>query len=208
MFTMVTQRTPMDLFAADLDPVMLRDVPAAALPFIRKSTRYPPDERYESATEMLAAVEQAPASSPESPAPEGVTGADATQPEEATPEPVEVTAAPAAPGSGLRLVASPPPSGSVGDPLRFSARIPAGTIPEHRGYSVRMSTRAVGRSYRAIRMKPEGKVWRASVTVSPEMSEGQEWCMSAQPDPGALSEHPKLTAVACNAPRRVTIRAR
>jgi hypothetical protein len=71
-----------------------------------------------------------------------------------------------------------------------------------------MSVRSVGGGYRALEMKREGKVWHASITVTPEMAGGLEWCMFAKPDPGALPQHPKLTAVACNAPRRVTIRAR
>jgi hypothetical protein len=128
--------------------------------------------------------------------------------EQPPPEVEEASATPAAPGADLQLLASPPREGSVGDRLRFSARIPVATIREHRAYTVRMSSRAVGGGYRSIEMKREGKVWHASITVTPEMSEGLEWCMFAKPDPGALPEHPKLTAVACNAPRRVTIRAR
>jgi serine/threonine-protein kinase len=378
MFAMVTQRTPMDLFAADLDPVMLRDVPPVVLPIIRKATRYQPDERYENSTEMLAAVElllaQAPtrpqkirtpppvprssvpgkarplppaeatylpdrvegmvsagtlrptatapkpapiltppkaplkdaridsgtllpadevgpaAADPErthrarmlmglmailvmlaigavgrwvtrsspppavpgvaeqaapppliAPAeprsPEGLIEVQPPPPEveepppevekapeveeappeveeappeveEAPPEVEEAAAAPTTPGAGLRLLASPPGKGSIGDRLRFSARIPAADIREHRAYSVRMSVRSVGGGYRALEMKREGKVWHASITVTPEMAGGLEWCMFAKPDPGALPQHPKLTAVACNAPRRVTIRAR
>jgi len=69
LFAMVTKRTPMDLFASDLDPVMLRDVPDTVLPLIRMSTRYQPDERYVDAQAMLTAVDDALASAPTASAP-------------------------------------------------------------------------------------------------------------------------------------------
>lgn len=56
LFAMVTHRTPMDLFAADLDPVMLQDVSDPLRPLIRRSTRYQRQERYVDAREMLQAV--------------------------------------------------------------------------------------------------------------------------------------------------------
>jgi serine/threonine protein kinase len=56
LFSMATRKTPMDLFAADLDPEMLSAVPEPLLSLIRKSTRYNREERYPSAKAMLEAV--------------------------------------------------------------------------------------------------------------------------------------------------------
>ncbi|MGB0640020.1 MAG: hypothetical protein ACPGTU_11840, partial [Myxococcota bacterium] len=56
LFSMATRKTPMDLFAADLDPEMLNAVPDPLLSLIRKSTRYNREERYPSAQAMLDAV--------------------------------------------------------------------------------------------------------------------------------------------------------
>lgn len=57
MFAMVTGQTPMDLFAADLDPQMLSSVPEDVLPIIRRATRYNREERYPDAQAMLDAIE-------------------------------------------------------------------------------------------------------------------------------------------------------
>jgi hypothetical protein len=57
MFAMVTGQTPMDLFAADLDPQMLSSVPEDVLPIIRRATRYNREERYADAPAMLEAIE-------------------------------------------------------------------------------------------------------------------------------------------------------
>lgn len=57
MFAMVTGQTPMDLFAADLDPQMLSSVPEDVLPIIRRATRYNREERYADAQAMLEAIE-------------------------------------------------------------------------------------------------------------------------------------------------------
>jgi len=59
LFAMATGQTPMDLFAADLDPEMLRNVPEALVPLIRRSTRYQREERYPHATTMLEEVQAA-----------------------------------------------------------------------------------------------------------------------------------------------------
>jgi serine/threonine protein kinase len=56
LFSMATRKTPMDLFAADLDPEMLNAVPEPLLTLIRKSTRYNREERYPNAQAMLDAV--------------------------------------------------------------------------------------------------------------------------------------------------------
>ena len=54
-------------------------------------------------------------------------------------------------------------------------------------------------------MRREGKVWRAAIQVNEDMTTGLEWCMFAKPDPDKLPDHPKLTSVACNSPRRVRV---
>jgi len=58
MFAMVTGQTPMDLFAADLDPQMLSSVPEDVLPIIRRATRYNREERYPDAQAMLEAIDE------------------------------------------------------------------------------------------------------------------------------------------------------
>lgn len=58
LFAMATGQTPMDLFAADLDPEMLNKVPGQLVPIIRKSTRYNREERFPDARAMLEAVEE------------------------------------------------------------------------------------------------------------------------------------------------------
>ena len=56
LFAMATGQTPMDLFAADLDPEMLVRVPEPLLPIIRKATQYQREQRYPSASVMLEEV--------------------------------------------------------------------------------------------------------------------------------------------------------
>ena len=56
LFAMATGQTPMDLFAADLDPEMLVRVPDPLLPIIRKATQYQREQRYPTAKAMLDAV--------------------------------------------------------------------------------------------------------------------------------------------------------
>jgi len=58
LFAMATGQTPMDLFAADLDPEMLINVPNALLPLIRNSTLYQREKRYPDALSMLAEVQR------------------------------------------------------------------------------------------------------------------------------------------------------
>ena len=57
LFAMATGQTPMDLFAADLDPAMLNKVPDPLVPIIRKATRYNREERYPDARSLLIALE-------------------------------------------------------------------------------------------------------------------------------------------------------
>ena len=57
LFAMATGQTPMDLFAADLDPEMLNKVPSQLVPIIRKATRYNREERFPDARAMLEAIE-------------------------------------------------------------------------------------------------------------------------------------------------------
>jgi eukaryotic-like serine/threonine-protein kinase len=57
LFAMCTGQTPMDLFAADLDPEMLKGVPEVLVPIIRRATRYQREERYPHAMAMLEDVQ-------------------------------------------------------------------------------------------------------------------------------------------------------
>ena len=57
LFAMATGQTPMDLFAADLDPDMLAKVPDPLIPLIRQATRYNREERFTTARAMLNAIE-------------------------------------------------------------------------------------------------------------------------------------------------------
>ncbi|RME21762.1 MAG: serine/threonine protein kinase, partial [Deltaproteobacteria bacterium] len=50
-------REPPDLFAADLDPGLLADLPPPLAEVIRVATRYRPDDRYPDAREMAAALD-------------------------------------------------------------------------------------------------------------------------------------------------------
>ena len=59
LFAMATGQTPMDLFAADLDPEMLDAVPASLMPIIRNATFYQREKRYTDATAMLDDVRKA-----------------------------------------------------------------------------------------------------------------------------------------------------
>jgi serine/threonine-protein kinase len=52
MYTMVTNREPVDLFAADMDEELLEGVDPHIAQVIIRSTRYKPEERYQSAEDM------------------------------------------------------------------------------------------------------------------------------------------------------------
>ncbi|MEC9391528.1 MAG: protein kinase [Myxococcota bacterium] len=58
LFAMATGQTPMDLFAADLDPAMMAKVPEPLVPVIRKATRYNREDRYPDARSLLMALEE------------------------------------------------------------------------------------------------------------------------------------------------------
>jgi serine/threonine-protein kinase len=53
---LVTDRTPSDLFAADLDSGILSDVPSVLHAFIKKATRYRREDRFADVDEMLQAA--------------------------------------------------------------------------------------------------------------------------------------------------------
>ncbi len=57
LFTLLTGRIEMDLFAAAQDPALFDSLPPAILPLIRKTVAYHRDERYQSMTELAAALE-------------------------------------------------------------------------------------------------------------------------------------------------------
>jgi eukaryotic-like serine/threonine-protein kinase len=58
LYSLLTNLTPMDLFAADMDPRMLAEFDPAVADLIRASTRYRRDDRFASSEQMLAAVLQ------------------------------------------------------------------------------------------------------------------------------------------------------
>ena len=57
LYAMVTGLTPPDLFAADIDPAMYKDVPPPVREIIKSATRYWAWERYSSADDMASDVE-------------------------------------------------------------------------------------------------------------------------------------------------------
>lgn len=62
LFAILTATTPKDLFAIDLDPALISDIPGPLAPIIQKATRYHREDRYRSAAEMAEALRGAVAS--------------------------------------------------------------------------------------------------------------------------------------------------
>ncbi len=56
LFSLVTNRVPNDLFAADQDPAILDGVPEALVPVVRRATEYKREARFGSAAELIAAL--------------------------------------------------------------------------------------------------------------------------------------------------------
>ncbi len=56
LYSLITDRTPMDLFAADQDASMLEGVPEALVPVLIRATEYKKERRYGSAQEFAAAL--------------------------------------------------------------------------------------------------------------------------------------------------------
>lgn len=56
LYSLLTDKTPMDLFAADRDATMLDGVPEALVPILVQATEYQKDRRYGSASELAAAL--------------------------------------------------------------------------------------------------------------------------------------------------------
>jgi serine/threonine protein kinase len=71
LFALTTGRAPVNLFAHDRDPSILKGVPQALLPVVARATNYHPAYRYASADEMRAALEAAAATLPSEAAPGG-----------------------------------------------------------------------------------------------------------------------------------------
>jgi len=56
LYSVLTDRTPVDLFAADMDPKMMQGIGPEVAEVIKNSTRYDRTERYGSVDEMVAAL--------------------------------------------------------------------------------------------------------------------------------------------------------
>ena len=56
LYTLITLKEPHDIFAQELQPELLAGVDEELATFIRHATRYKPEERYQSARDMLAAL--------------------------------------------------------------------------------------------------------------------------------------------------------
>ncbi|HMV69530.1 MAG TPA: serine/threonine-protein kinase, partial [Myxococcota bacterium] len=56
LYSLVCNRTPVDLFAADQDPEMLAGVPEALVPVLRKACAYRPQDRHETVEALAAAL--------------------------------------------------------------------------------------------------------------------------------------------------------
>lgn len=67
LFTMLTSRTSMDLFAADRDTTILEGIDEALCEVISRATRYAPEERYANTAEMAQALTEALDALPEDP---------------------------------------------------------------------------------------------------------------------------------------------
>ncbi len=57
LFSLLTAEAPFDLFAADQDARLLAGIPSPVADVIRTATRYNPDDRYQTAVEMTAALD-------------------------------------------------------------------------------------------------------------------------------------------------------
>ncbi len=57
LFSLLTAEPPFDLFAADQDTQLLEGIPAPLADQIRRATRYNPEDRFQTATEMSEALE-------------------------------------------------------------------------------------------------------------------------------------------------------
>jgi serine/threonine protein kinase len=56
LYALVTNEEPFDLFSSEIQDELARRLPAEIAPIIKKGTRYRPEDRYQTATEMLAAI--------------------------------------------------------------------------------------------------------------------------------------------------------
>ncbi|MCB9662551.1 MAG: serine/threonine protein kinase [Alphaproteobacteria bacterium] len=56
LYSLLTDKTPMDLFAAEQDATMLEGVPSPLVPVLIKATEYKKEKRYASASEFAAAL--------------------------------------------------------------------------------------------------------------------------------------------------------
>ncbi len=59
LFALLTAEAPFDLFAADQDARLLAGIPKALAELIKRATRYDPADRYQTVSEMVAAIEAA-----------------------------------------------------------------------------------------------------------------------------------------------------
>jgi serine/threonine protein kinase len=59
LYAVLTGQRPDRLFRSDIDPTAWDEVPAPLVPVIQRATRYQPDERYQTAAEMAAALAEA-----------------------------------------------------------------------------------------------------------------------------------------------------
>lgn len=68
LYSLITDRTPMDLFAAEQDATMLEGVPEGLVPVLVRATEYKKERRYATAQELAAALLSVRDSLPDTPA--------------------------------------------------------------------------------------------------------------------------------------------
>jgi hypothetical protein len=136
-----------------------------------------------------------PASTPAPPAEEGVP------PTAASPSPV-----PSATPSEIRIWHSPVTNGRLGDTLRFTVNIRGIEPQDYRNYNVHIAYRTVGAaSFTQLSMRRTSMIWKAFLSVTPQMQNGLEYIIVAKPDLTHLPDRTKLFSGQPLAPHRIRI---
>lgn len=208
---LVTARVPIDLFAADQDPALLRGVSSSLATVIQRATQYGPDGRFQSAAEMGEAMsgvrEQLETTPPDTP-PLGLrhtAGVTAVPFEPDAPERTTGTLAEFAPITTDRVAQSgapepaPPKLGAdlqetLGDAPRAPSRVPAFLLALAAGAAL------VGiASWAAIRYQPPAAGDEPSAIVAPELTSpprAQPTTPAPTPNGGSKVEPQPVTTAA------------
>jgi serine/threonine protein kinase len=131
LYSCVTNETPMDLFAAELDSSMLARVPEPLAEVIRKATRYDRQERYPDTVAMAADLRRIRDRLPPVPAdaPPLAVPPVWTQPEQATPPTRPLQDSPSDRGPGSQDTIQPHSGGAIADGDPTPTMVPDRTPP-------------------------------------------------------------------------------